>query len=265
MSPTGGVVGLQGQPRAGGRDREGRRHEEAEIQRPGAVLRLRGGCLRGRCEQRGDYQAGEVIVIRYEGPQGRARHARDAGDHGGDLRPGHGRQGGVDHRRALLRRVPAASASAMSARRRRSAARSAYCWTATSSPSTPKRGRWRWRCPTPSWRSAARAGPRAATTSSPAPCGNTPSSRRRGEVTHKSGLDGPVSGHRRELSQARAMHIAMMGSGGVGGYFGGRMTAGRLRCHFHRARPAPRGHPQARAADQKPRHGRCVHSSRQGD
>ena len=32
---------------------------------------------RGR--RRGDYKEGEVLVIRYEGPQGRPRHARDAG------------------------------------------------------------------------------------------------------------------------------------------------------------------------------------------
>ena len=54
--------------------------------------------------ERRDYKEGEVLVIRYEGPQGRPRHARDAVDHLGALRPGHGRQGGADHRRPLLRR-----------------------------------------------------------------------------------------------------------------------------------------------------------------
>ena len=46
ISPTGGVVVLKGNLAPRGRDREGRRHEDAALHRPGAVLRLRGGCLR---------------------------------------------------------------------------------------------------------------------------------------------------------------------------------------------------------------------------
>ena len=38
------------------------------------------------------------------GAEGRPRHARDAVDDGGALRPGHGRQGGPHHRRAFLGR-----------------------------------------------------------------------------------------------------------------------------------------------------------------
>ena len=38
------------------------------------------------------------------GPEGRSRHARDAVHHRRDLWPGHGRAGGADHRRPLLRR-----------------------------------------------------------------------------------------------------------------------------------------------------------------
>ena len=41
----------EGQSRARGRDREGRRHERAEIHRPGALLRRRGSLLRGGQEQ----------------------------------------------------------------------------------------------------------------------------------------------------------------------------------------------------------------------
>ena len=52
----------------------------------------------------GTIKAGDVIVIRYEGPQGRAGHARNAGadqrHHGQG--PGQGRR--ADHRRPLLRR-----------------------------------------------------------------------------------------------------------------------------------------------------------------
>ena len=48
ITPTGGVVGLARQSRAGRRDREGRRHEEPAILRPGPRVRLRGGRLRRR-------------------------------------------------------------------------------------------------------------------------------------------------------------------------------------------------------------------------
>ena len=48
---------------------------------------------------------GECIVIRYEGPKGRSRHARDVIDHRSALRPRH-RERGPHHRRALLRRHP---------------------------------------------------------------------------------------------------------------------------------------------------------------
>ena len=46
LSPTGGVVGLQGLARPRRRHRQGGRHEGTEIPRPGPLLRLRGGCLR---------------------------------------------------------------------------------------------------------------------------------------------------------------------------------------------------------------------------
>ena len=49
-------------------------------------------------------QAGDVLVIRYEGPQGRAGHARNAGADLGNHRQGFGRVGGLHHRWPLLRR-----------------------------------------------------------------------------------------------------------------------------------------------------------------
>jgi dihydroxy-acid dehydratase len=70
--------------------------------RPGARLRDRGGAAGGGAGPR--LPAGDVLVIRNEGPQGRPRHARDAGHHGVALRPGHGRPGGAADRRPLLRR-----------------------------------------------------------------------------------------------------------------------------------------------------------------
>ena len=56
--------------------------------------------------QKKTYKEGEVIVIRYEGPRGGPGHARDALDHGGADRAGHGRQNCADHRRPVLRRDP---------------------------------------------------------------------------------------------------------------------------------------------------------------
>ena len=47
LSHTGGVVGLHGQSRSPGRDREGGRHEAAAILRSRPRVRLRGGCLCG--------------------------------------------------------------------------------------------------------------------------------------------------------------------------------------------------------------------------
>ena len=47
---------------------------------------------------------GDIVVIRYEGPARRARHARDAARHGRDRRRGPLRVRRPDHRRALLRR-----------------------------------------------------------------------------------------------------------------------------------------------------------------
>ena len=112
---------------------------EPEVHRSGALLRRRGGLLRGGEER--DVQGRRSARDPLRGPARRPRHARDAVDHRGALRPGHGRQGRADHRRPVLRARRAASASAMSARKRRSADRSACCATATSSRSTPSTAR----------------------------------------------------------------------------------------------------------------------------
>ena len=57
-----------------------------------------------RWSRRRRYKAGDVLVIRYEGPNGGPGNARDARRDRADLRAGHGREGGAAHRRALLRR-----------------------------------------------------------------------------------------------------------------------------------------------------------------
>ena len=102
LSPTGGVVGLRGNLAPDG----------AIVKVAGmARQRFEGTALCFDCEedafaavQARAYKAGDVIVIRYEGPRGGPRHAGDAVHHQRDLWPGHGRGGGADHRRPLLRR-----------------------------------------------------------------------------------------------------------------------------------------------------------------
>ena len=134
-----------------------------------------------------DYKEGEVIVIRYEGPKGgpgmREMLSTTAALYG----QGMGEQGGADHRRPLLGRARAASASAMSGRRRRSAARSPCSRTATSSRSTRRRARSTCELSDASSPSAARRGSRARPTTSRVRSGNTRSSSARrvdGAVTH---------------------------------------------------------------------------------
>ena len=102
LSPTGGVVGLKG-----------------NLAPQGAIVKVAGmknlhfsgpaRCF--DCEEdafargaRAQLQGGRGARHPLRGAARRPRHARDAGDHGGDLRPGHGRQGGAHHRRPLLRR-----------------------------------------------------------------------------------------------------------------------------------------------------------------
>ena len=102
LSDTGGVVGLQGSLAPDG----------AIVKVAGMeVLKFEGPA---RCFDReeeafdavidGRIQAGDVIVIRYEGPQGRAGHARDAGDDLRHLRARTRRHGRAGHGRAVLRR-----------------------------------------------------------------------------------------------------------------------------------------------------------------
>ena len=84
---------------------------------PGAHLRQPGSGV--EAIYAGAVQPGDVVVIRYEGPRGGPGHAGDArptSAHHGD---GAGRQGGADHRRALLAAGRAARASGTCPRRRR--------------------------------------------------------------------------------------------------------------------------------------------------
>ena len=119
----------EGESGSGRRDREGRRHEDSEVHRPGALLRRRGSLLRGGEEPR--LQGRRRVRHPLRGPARRPRHARDALDHGGADRA---RAPAARSRSSPTAASPArraASASAMSARRRRSADRSRCCATAT--------------------------------------------------------------------------------------------------------------------------------------
>ena len=106
ITTTGGVVGLKGNLAP-----EGAIVKVAGMAADRRASRGPARCFDGEeacfeAVRNRTYKEGEVLVIRYEGPQGRPRHARDAVDDRGALRPGHGRQGRADHRRALLRRDP---------------------------------------------------------------------------------------------------------------------------------------------------------------
>ena len=104
ITPTGGVVGLQGNLAPDGAIVKVAGMTDADVSRPGALLRQRGGLLRGG--QQPQLQGRRRPRHPLRGPARRPRHARDAVDHGGALRPGHGRQGRAHHRRPLLRRHP---------------------------------------------------------------------------------------------------------------------------------------------------------------
>ena len=103
LAPTGGVVVLKGNlAPQGAIVKVAGMQQRSQLPRAGALLRPRGGVLRRGREAR--LQGGRRARHPLRGAARRAGHARDAVDHGGALRPGHGRQGRADHRRPLLRR-----------------------------------------------------------------------------------------------------------------------------------------------------------------
>ena len=137
MLPTGGVVGLKGNLAPDGAIVKVAGMAGLAFLRTGALLRWRGSLFRGGEEQKvqGRRRAGHPL----RRPQGWPRHARDAVDDGRALRSGHGRQGRADHRRPLLRRdarLLCRPCRAGSGGRRTDRA---YCATATSSNSMPRR------------------------------------------------------------------------------------------------------------------------------
>ena len=94
--------GAQGQPRARWRADQGRRPEERGVRRPGARVRVRGRRLcRG---QRTRVQAGDVLVIRNEGPRGGPGMREMLGVTALVYGQGMGEKVALHHRRSLLRR-----------------------------------------------------------------------------------------------------------------------------------------------------------------
>ena len=81
-------------------------------------------------------KAGDVVVVRYEGPQGRPRHAGDALPDQLPQVQGPGQGLRAADRRPLLRRHLRAVDRPRARRKRRRAAPSAWCATATASAST---------------------------------------------------------------------------------------------------------------------------------
>ena len=102
ITTTGGVVGLKGNLAPEGAIVKVAGMSELKFTGPARCFDSEEECFEAVTNR--NYKEGEVLVIRYEGPEGRAGHARDAVDDGCALRPGHGRQGGPHHRRAFLRR-----------------------------------------------------------------------------------------------------------------------------------------------------------------
>ena len=138
IPPTGGVVGLKGNLAPEGAIVKVAGMETLAVLRPGALLRRRRSLLRGGEEQ--EIQGRRRARHPLRGPQGRPRHARNAGDHGRALWAGHGRQGRADHRRTLLRRdARLLRRPCRPGGRGRRADRASFA-TATSSRSMPSKG-----------------------------------------------------------------------------------------------------------------------------
>ena len=104
LSATGGVVGLRGNLAPEGAIVKVAGMADLKFSGPARCFRRGGSVLRGRQEKevQGRRRARDPLRRAQRWP----RDARDAGDHRGPLRTGHGREGRAHHRRALLRRDP---------------------------------------------------------------------------------------------------------------------------------------------------------------
>ena len=128
----GGIAVLRGIARAEGRRREGRRHRRAALRRHRARVRRRGRA-RWRRSSPGKINAGDIVVIRYEGPKGGPGMREMLAVTGAMKGAGRGARRRAHHRRSVLAAAPTASASGTSRPRRSTAARSRSSPTATAS------------------------------------------------------------------------------------------------------------------------------------
>ena len=99
---TGGVVGLKGNIAPEGAIVKVAGMEILKFSGPARCFDGEEACF--EAVKKEEVQRGRRAGDPLRGAEGRPRHARDAGDHRGALRPGHGRQGRAHHRRPLLRR-----------------------------------------------------------------------------------------------------------------------------------------------------------------
>ena len=131
LKPTGGLVILQGQPRARRRGGEGGRPRPSAASRPGARVRQRGSGVRRGAAPGASSPATSSYPLRR--PERRARAcARCSRVTGAHRRRRPRRLGGAGDRRPLLRRDARADGRPRRARSRRAAARSPPCARATS-------------------------------------------------------------------------------------------------------------------------------------
>jgi dihydroxy-acid dehydratase len=138
ITKTGGVVGLKGNLAPRG-DREGRRHGEAQVLRPGALLRFRGRVLRGRRQAATTRKArfsSSAMRAPKGGPGMREMLSTTAAIYGQGMGDKvalitDGRFSGATRGFCIGHVGPEAA----------SAVRSGCCGTVTSSPSTPSRAR----------------------------------------------------------------------------------------------------------------------------
>ena len=102
ITKTGGVVGLKGNLAPDGAIVKVAGMTELKFSGPARCFDGEEACF--EAVRKKAYKEGDVFRHPLRRSARRPRHARNAFDHGGALRPGHGRQGRADHRRTLLRR-----------------------------------------------------------------------------------------------------------------------------------------------------------------
>ncbi len=102
ISPTGGVVGLRGNLAPDGAIVKVAGLKRHQFSGPARCFDTEEACFEAVTQPHLQGRRGARHPLRRA--EGRPRHARDAVDHGGALRPGRGREGGAHHRRPLLRR-----------------------------------------------------------------------------------------------------------------------------------------------------------------